>query len=139
MMIDFDALLPELPDSEPYTIEGVAGVATIVLRPLERSERSLIVAALRSEAQDPPPEFNRETATEADLAAMSLYQARQLAHRVVRLEIDGVDRTADAPAFLAAYADRRPLGFASLLTFAHRPETYGKAAPIDAEGIAGNS
>lgn len=137
----FDDLIPELPDAPPYPVAGVAVPTLITFRPLERAERALMAAALRQEATDPPPAFDREQADEASLVAMSRYQARQLVAQVVRLEIGGVDRTAEAAAFLDAYAQRRPLGFAALVAYAHRPASYGVTteAPIDAEAIAGNS
>lgn len=137
--MDFADLIPELPDSPPYPVAGVAAPTTIVFRPSERAERALIASALRQEAIDPPPAFDRATATEAELAASARYQAKMLAAQVVRLEIGGVDRTADAAAFLDAYAMRRPLGFAALAAYASRPETYEAPPPIDAEAIAGNS
>lgn len=137
----FDDLIPELPDAAPYPVPGVAAPTLITFRPLERAERALMAAALRQEAIEPPPAFDRETADEASLAAMARYQARQLLAQVVRLEIDGADRTADAAAFLDAYAQRRPLGFSAMVAYAQRPASYGAAeAPrIDAEAIAGNS
>lgn len=141
--MDLDALIPTLRDSEPIQLDGVAAPVTIVLKPLADSEIELLAAALRKERVEGGEDFDREHATPEATAAWQQDQARKLArYQVRRLEIAGEDRTADAEAFLCAYAARRPIAFQLLANKAGDVRTFGgEAAPEVGpdEDIPGNS
>lgn len=139
--MDLDALIPTLRDSEPIQLDGVAAPVTIVLKPLACSELDLLAAVLRKERVEGGEEFDRERATPEATAAWQQDQARKLArYQVRRLEIAGEDRTADAEAFLCAYAARRPIAFQLLANRASSPATFGgESPPVEAEDIPGNS
>lgn len=141
--MDLDALIPTLRDSEPIQLDGVAARVLITLRPLADAEIDLLAAALRKERIEGGEEFDRETATPEATAAWQQDQARRLArYQIRRIEIDGQDRTADAEAFLCAYAARRPIAFQTLANKAGDVRTFGgEAAPEPGpdEDIPGNS
>ena len=141
--MDFDALIPTLRDSEPIKLNGVAAPVTIILKPMATSEIEILAAALRKERTDGGEDFDKENATPEATAAWQQSQARKLARdQVRRLEIAGEDRTADAEAFLCAYAARRPIAFQLLANKAGNPATFGGESPPaenKAENIPGNS
>lgn len=139
-VMDLDKLIPDLRNSDPIRLEGVAAEVTIVLKPLAHAEINILAAALRRERIEGGEEFDRDTATPEGTAAWQATQARQMArYQVARLDVAGVDRTASAEEFLIAYAARRPIAFMRLANLAADPKTFGSDGAANGEEIAGNS
>lgn len=142
--MDFAGILirSTLRNSDPITLEGCRVPVVIVLKPLAASEDEMIAAAMRQEAAESAPTFDRAKATAEDVRALAAYNARQIArYQVASLTIGGEDCTARAEEFLLAWSAANPVANMSLAATAVDVKTFGGEgdAGIPVEEIAGNS
>lgn len=131
-----------LRNSDPIVLEGCRVPVSVTLKPLAASEDEMIAAAMRQEAAEAAPTFNRAKATAEDVRALATYNARQIArYQVASLTIGGEDYTARAEEFLLSWAAANPVAIMSLAAAAVDVKTFGGEgdAGIPTEEIAGNS
>ena len=141
--MDFAGILTRstLRNSAPIALEGCRVPVSVVLKPLAASEDEMIAAAMRQEAAEAPPTFDRAKATAEDVRALATYNARQIArYQVASLTIGGEDYTARAEEFLLSWAAANPVAIMSLAAAAVDVKTFGGAgdANIPTEEIAAN-
>lgn len=142
--MDFADILTRstLRNSAPIALEGCRVPVSVVLKPLAASEDEMIAAAMRQEAAEAAPAFDRAKATAEDVRALATYNARQIArYQVASLTIGGEDYTTRAEEFLLAWSSANPVAIMSLAAAAVDVKTFGGEgdAGIPVEEIAGNS
>lgn len=141
-MIDDFGITP-LAHSRPFVFDASqvrGGWSIAFLSPLSNWDE-FVARQLREEAIDTA--VDPATATADALRARREARIKRLAPRVAVLSMGDVDRTADAPAFLAKLAELRPDVFDAVFVYAYSSDAYRtEDAPpveaIDAEPIAGN-